>query len=377
MSKTENEKRTLTEEEMWEYLERKRRLVAKKRREERGRRILSLVGILLLLGALALFLWLLMTYVQSQQALREQEQMMSSWQQGQTAVVQSTPALSESTETVTDETTETAETTVPADAATDAPDEADVEPTAEPTAEATEDTTDAAVEDAEEETAEETVEETVQEPVVSQGFDALLDLNPDMIGWLDVSTVISTPVVQRDNSYYRDRDFYGNHSAGGTVFADELNEDWLSDSYLIFYGYNQETDGTFARIEQYQTVDYLKEHSYVKFQAAYNDQVWEYVPFAVVNASVDSEAEDYFFLRRFDIFQGETRDEAAIGEFLTEVKSRSLFQIPVEVDAQDQILCLVTYSQDASDARCMVFFRQVREDENVEQMRIDIWSNVG
>ena len=62
------------------------------------------------------------------------------------------------------------------------------------------------------------------EPPIAIDFDALLDRNKDVIGWLYCpDTVINYPVVQGKNDQYLRKDLDGKYLVSGTLFADYRN----------------------------------------------------------------------------------------------------------------------------------------------------------
>lgn len=165
------------------------------------------------------------------------------------------------------------------------------------------------------------------------------------------------------------RDFYGNRSASGAVFADEENTGWESDPFMLLYGHNMREGIMFGKLDELKDIDGFRRNSLLQFYSLYNDEVRYYLPFAVVDASVETGRSDYFQLRRFDIFSGETRDEQKITEFIAQMMERSLIEVPgVEVTPADNIVGLVTCSYSSDNARLIVFCREVRENEIVQDM---------
>ncbi|MDO5378814.1 MAG: class B sortase [Clostridia bacterium] len=201
------------------------------------------------------------------------------------------------------------------------------------------------------------------EPISSR-LSELYAINPDLIGWLIAGEDISEPVVLRDNSYYLDHDFYGEKSKSGTVFADELNAEWQTDPVLIVYGHNMRNGSMFGKMTSFRKQKYFAAQGLFEFYSTYDDSVTYYAPFAVFDASMNEGNRSYFYLRRYDSFG----DEAGLSDYLEEIRSRSIMDVPVDVNAQDQILCLVTCSYSNSNGRLMLFARALRPSETREEM---------
>ena len=177
------------------------------------------------------------------------------------------------------------------------------------------------------------------------------------------------PVVFRDNEYYLTRDFYGNESKSGTVFVDERNESWTDDQYVLIYGHNMRDGMMFGELDHYMTPSYFRENAEIEFRLLYDGGVRSYVPFAVVDCSMNPGDSMYFKLRRFGIFEEETRDRQQILDFLNEIRRRSMVSVPdLEVSTEDTIVGRVTCSYTYSNARVIVFCREGREDERAEEL---------
>ena len=199
---------------------------------------------------------------------------------------------------------------------------------------------------------------------IPERFRELYEINPDIIGWLRAGELADEPVVFRDNKFYLDHDFRGEYSGIGTVFADEKNTDWADAPYLILYGHNIDGGIKFGKLSQYRSLEQLKENAVIEWDTVSFDAAKEYAVFAVFDASMLPDDEDSFYLRRFD----ELRRSGDIGmqALIDEAKTRSIFSIPLTVDAQDQILVLVTCSRAGIDGRLLIFARGLREGETAE-----------
>ena len=187
--------------------------------------------------------------------------------------------------------------------------------------------------------------------------------NGDLVGWLVAGSGINQPVFQLDNQYYMTHDAQGNKSADGAVFLDERNEIWPRDINLIVYGHNMKSNAMFGTLDNYRTLSYLKDHPVITFQTVYDETPVSYVPFAVFDASMSPGSAGYVKIRRIGF--GSAEENSA---YLKEMKSASLFDIPVDVEAGDQLLTLVTCSYSHEDGRFVLVARRVREGETLNDL---------
>ena len=202
-------------------------------------------------------------------------------------------------------------------------------------------------------------EETV--PAIPEAFAELYAQNPHVVGTLEMDPDISLPVVQWDNSFYMDHDFDGNESVAGTLFVDSRNTLWPQDDHILIYGHNMKDGSMFGSLNNYRNVGFLRATTCIQFNTIYGDA--QYVPFALFDASMTKDDPNYFKLIRLNF-----SEEQPFDAFLEDVQSRSLFNIPVDVNEDDQLLSLVTCSYSMDNGRFIIMCRKLREDETPEQM---------
>ena len=198
-------------------------------------------------------------------------------------------------------------------------------------------------------------------PPMQESFAELYAQNPHVVGWLEMDPDIALPVVQWDNSFYMDHDFDGNESVAGTLFVDSRNTLWPQDDHILIYGHNMKDGSMFGSLNNYRNVGFLRATTCIQFNTIYGDA--QYVPFALFDASMTKDDPNYFRLLRLNF-----SEEQPFDAFLEEVQSRSLFDIPVDVNKGDQLLSLVTCSYSMDNGRFIIMCRKLREDETPEQM---------
>ena len=198
-------------------------------------------------------------------------------------------------------------------------------------------------------------------PPMQESFAELYAQNPHVVGWLEMDPDIALPVVQWDNSFYMDHDFDGNESVAGTLFVDSRNTLWPQDDHILIYGHNMKDGSMFGSLNNYRNVGFLRATTCIQFNTIYGDA--QYVPFALFDASMTKDDPNYFKLIRLNF-----SEEQPLDAFLADVLSRSLFDIPVDVNEDDQLLSLVTCSYSMDNGRFIIMCRKLREDETPEQM---------
>jgi len=104
--------------------------------------------------------------------------------------------------------------------------------------------------------------EATKAPKVKISFEELVDMYPDVIGWLYCEgTPINYPVVQaNDNDYYLRRMINGKYNIGGTIFMDYRNNADFRDEITIIYGHNMKNGSMFGSIPKYTKHSFLESH---------------------------------------------------------------------------------------------------------------------
>ncbi len=93
----------------------------------------------------------------------------------------------------------------------------------------------------------------------SYGFDDLLEINPDVVGWITMdNTNIDFPVLQGDtNLEYINRDVYGEYSLAGSIYLDSRNDSGFEDAYSLLYGHHMENSGMFGDIDLFKKASFF------------------------------------------------------------------------------------------------------------------------
>lgn len=218
-------------------------------------------------------------------------------------------------------------------------------------------------------TAEEIAE--LPEKAINTEYAPFYAINNDFVGWLSIKGInVNYPVVQgKNNTDYLEKDFYGNYSKNGTIFADYENEfknTGETSANTILYGHNLRTANFFAEITEYRRVDldksleFLKEHPVIEFNTLYEKA--KYKIFSVMLINTREEYGDVFNYPA--ILNFANRDE--FNYFTSECLDRSEFFTGVDMKYGDKFLTLSTCEFEVGlyDMRIVVVARKVRDGES-------------
>lgn len=208
--------------------------------------------------------------------------------------------------------------------------------------------------DAEQEPAEpsETPEPTPSpEPEILPQYEALYELNDDMVGWLSIEdTKIDYPVMYtpEDQNYYIHRAFDDSEAYSGCLFIG-INWDETTNQTII-YGHNMKDRTMFGTLMYYESEAYAEEHPIINFNTLYEQR--EYTVIAAFHGKkYDAESDEEGF--RY-YWYTDLSDEEVFDEFIEQVKEESIYDTDFDVEFGSRILTLSTCSYHTTDGRFVV-----------------------
>lgn len=177
-------------------------------------------------------------------------------------------------------------------------------------------------------------------------FDALLEENPDTIGWIrfDEPSIISYPIVKSaDNNEYLTKTFSANDNKLGAIFMDMRNSSDFSDRNTFIYGHHLNVGGEmFSQLLEYESEDFCKAHPDFYIYKP-DGKVYTYTVFSA--GVVKDMAENYNMT-----FETDEDFEA----YIQICRDSSNYQVDVEVNAQSKIVSLSTCTNVRDDERFLV-----------------------
>lgn len=96
-------------------------------------------------------------------------------------------------------------------------------------------------------------------------FDALLQVNNDVIGWIYIEgTDISYPLLcGRDNQQYLFQSYEKKYLTAGSIFIDYRCSRDFTDSRTVVYGHNMHNGSMFGKLDKFTKESYMEKHPYV------------------------------------------------------------------------------------------------------------------
>lgn len=212
------------------------------------------------------------------------------------------------------------------------------------------------------------------EPEIQEDFTELYAQNPHLVGWLSAGDRIDYPVVQYDDEYYLNHDYFGNEDSGGTLFVNSANRFNPRDSILLIHGHNMKNGTMFGGMNSFRQYDYLSKYPIVSFRTIWDAEDVYYTPVAAFDASMNPSANGYFDITniRFDFDIPADEDSgpksSELENHIAQMRELSIWNSPVEADSTDEYITLVTCSYQHDNGRMMLLCRKLRSGETPEDI---------
>jgi sortase B len=210
------------------------------------------------------------------------------------------------------------------------------------------------------------------EPLPEQDWDALKKINKEIVGWIRIDgTPIDYPVLwnkKDDQNYqhYLKHNVKGESDEYGAIFVDYRDKQGTQNKNVILHGHNMLNGSMFHELVNYSDefkpkLEYYKKHSVITFNTPEGDAKWKVI-------SVFKASTLYAHGEFFNYMQADFNSDAEFMNFVYNLRARSMFNIPVMVNEDDQILTLSTCSYEFTGFRTVVVARKVRpgEDDSVD-----------
>lgn len=195
--------------------------------------------------------------------------------------------------------------------------------------------------------------------MIQYKYSKLYELNHDFIGWLTIGdTVIDYPVMQcmSNNEYYLRKDFDGNYSESGTLFADNSCDVKTPGDNIIIYGHNMKSGKMFHILTDYENESFYEEHKYIEFNTIYGDGMYEVI--AAFYTQIYEE--DYPGFKYYTFFNAAS--EESFNDYVANCRRLTPYKTSNAVYG-DKLITLSTCAYHTENGRYVVVAKKVSQDE--------------
>ena len=201
---------------------------------------------------------------------------------------------------------------------------------------------------------------TVTDPKTGEAVELLPELkevyllNPDLVGWLTVpDTNIDYPVVQRPEEidYYLYRDYHGNQSDRGCLYAREACDVAAPSDNVTVYGHRMNDFSMFGHLGGYEKKSFWENHQYLYFDSLTERHTYQVICVFVTTATVGKGFPYHLFV--------DAADAAEFDSFLASCNASRLYDTGLSAAYGDKLLTLSTCEYGQENGRLVVVAKRI------------------
>lgn len=190
-------------------------------------------------------------------------------------------------------------------------------------------------------------------------FTELLKINNEIKGWIKINnTIIDYPVTQSENStFYLEHNYKKETSRYGSIFIDSACKNGANSKNIILHGHHMRDGQMFAGLLKFSDLDFYKTSPVITFDSIDRDMKWKIISIFKTNTLPDQGKIFNYLVFSF------MNDESFLN-YVYKIRIRSLIDIPVDINENDQLITLSTCSYEFNDFRTVLVARKVRLNES-------------
>ena len=185
-------------------------------------------------------------------------------------------------------------------------------------------------------------------------FLQLYQMNPDIVGWLQIpGTQVDYPVMQTpdDPEYYLKRNFDKKSSSRGCLFAQADGDVFAPSDNVTLYGHHMRDGSMFGSLDKFKKKAFFAEHPYIYFDTL--EETHTYQILAVFKTTV-SQGEGFHYHEFVDAMDAEEFDA-----FVSQCKALAFYDTGVDAAYGDKLITLSTCEYSQTNGRLVVVAKQV------------------
>ena len=193
-------------------------------------------------------------------------------------------------------------------------------------------------------------------------FSELLKINSEICGWITVpGTRIDYPVLQgnkNETHFYLDHNYKREKSKYGSIFLDPICQLSENPKNCVIYGHHMADGQMFADLMKFSSLDFYNQNPLISFETIYDRNAkWKIFSVFKTNTLASQGKIFYYVVSDF-------ADNNSFLDYVSQIRKRSLLDIPVDVNENDKLITLSTCSYEFQDFRTVVVARRVRDGED-------------
>ena len=193
------------------------------------------------------------------------------------------------------------------------------------------------------------------EPSILFRYQALYEMNNDMVGFIEIpGTSVKYPVVQSkyEANFYLRKNFYKVGASCGTIYVREACDVFEPSDNVTIYGHKMRNGTMFADLHLYKDKDFWEENRIIFFDTLY--EYHNYEIFAVFQTEANQP--DSFNYHMFD----DARNAEEFDKFVETCKGLSYYDTGITPEYGDKLITLSTCDKSIEEGRLVVVARRIQ-----------------
>ncbi len=200
-------------------------------------------------------------------------------------------------------------------------------------------------------------------------WDKLLKINDEIVGWIEIdNTKVDYPVLwhkedNRNYQYYLSHNYKEYYDSFGSIFIDYRCEKGTGSKNIVVHGHHIQDGSMFGDLMKYGgttgDLDFYKKSPTIEFDTPEAQGTYKIISVFKTN-TLSSQGEF------FNYMIGDFQNEKDFMNYVYNVRVRSLFNCPVDVNEDDELLTLSTCSYEFTNFRTVIVARKVRDGESAK-----------
>lgn len=221
-----------------------------------------------------------------------------------------------------------------------------------------------------------------KKPDVGETIDwkELAKINDEIVGWIQIdNTQVDYPVLwhksdDRTSQYYLTHNYKGGYDSFGSIFLDYRCTKGTDSKNIVMHGHHMNDGSMFGDLLKYGgtsgNLDFYKKSPTIEFDTPKENGTYKIISVFKTN-TLSSQGEF------FNYMIGNFQNDKDFMNYVYNVRVRSLFNCPVDVNEDDELITLSTCSYEFTNFRTVVVARKVRKGESkkVDVSKASINSN--
>lgn len=198
----------------------------------------------------------------------------------------------------------------------------------------------------------------------SDKFELLKAENSDFKAWITARGAdVDMPVYQgNDDNYYLNHNQKQKLNSHGALFlsCEDILERYTKDKNFVIYGNSSNDSTMFSNLNQYRNIEVYRQNPNISLTTSYGTENYKIYAVFLIDASLSENNKQFYNIKKSSF-----KSEEVFNQWVEEARQRSIINTNIEMQYGDDILTLVTCTDDFENARLVVMARRVRYEENI------------